>query len=49
MDIAKMTKEEEDEDKETSASLKKEGKGDKGGGKKGGEKKGGKKGKDADN
>ena len=44
MDIAKLTKAEEDEDKETSASLKKEGKGDKGGGKKGG-----KKGKDADN
>ena len=44
MDIAKLTKEEEDEDKEEKASLKKEGKGDKGGAKKGG-----KKGKDADN
>ena len=44
MDIAKLTKEEEDEDKEEKASLKKEGKGDKGGAKKRG-----KKGKDADN
>ena len=44
MDIGKLTKEEEDEDKEEKASLKKEGKGDKGGAKKGG-----KKGKDADN
>tara|TARA_B110001450_G_scaffold203212_1_gene192662 strand:+ start:1090 stop:1452 length:363 start_codon:yes stop_codon:yes gene_type:complete len=47
MDIAKLTKEEEDEDKETASSLKKEGKGDKGGAKPA--KKAGKKGKDADN
>jgi hypothetical protein len=47
MDIGKLTKEEEDEDKETASSLKKEGKGDKGGAKPA--KKAGKKGKDADN
>ena len=42
MDIAKLTKEEEDEDKETKASLKSEGKASGGA-------KGGKKGKDKDN
>ena len=31
LDVGKLSKEEEDEDKENSASLKKEGKGDKGG------------------
>tara|TARA_B110000285_G_C15108767_1_gene609717 strand:- start:144 stop:539 length:396 start_codon:yes stop_codon:yes gene_type:complete len=43
MDIGKLTKEEEDEDKATKDSLKKEGKESGGGGK------GGKKGKDKDN
>ena len=47
MDVGKLTKEEEDEDKETKTSLKSEGKAEKGGAKGGG--KGGKKGKDADN
>ena len=42
MDIGKLTKEEEDEDKETKASLKSEGKASGGA-------KGGKKGKDKDN